>query len=177
MVYRLEFEASDVHELSYSVDHDGDTHSVTTLFAQCDESFRAVSIDVVLTYEYSCPYDGIEECQFYELTFGFSVTQEYESGPIDEYMNRDDTAQFIPDGCRGLVLEILFNSIKSLIDYVNPVCIYRVTYVPDQPAKAMRKHEAVTDLLTRLGYELLKTGTDLLGRRFWVMVRPQRYES
>jgi hypothetical protein len=110
----------------------------------------------------------LEDRCFYEFSFHLLV--------VPDPANRDEVlelwspataANYIPEETRKLLLPTICECYKALVQNINKMPIYRVTYgTGDVP----KRNQSLTNILENAGYEVEETGTDDFGRTFWMMV-------
>ncbi len=113
----------------------------------------------------------ISDRSFHE--FVFSVLIDWPDGdhlPM-ETQDRSIVTHYLPAGLRAPMLDAVLQSCAVLLADVEPRWIYRVTKHRNMPAKAMRKHDRITETMLSCGYGLLNEGLDPFARRFWILER------
>lgn len=114
------------------------------------------------------PDHGIDT---FEFSFAFTVC-DLDGGTLP-YMTQDryDVVRYFGELSREFVLPTVSAALVHLVDHVQPAYIFRVTKGKNLPQKAMVKHFLVTETLLGLGYHVVDTGTDPMGRLFWMLGR------
>ncbi|SFL30798.1 hypothetical protein [Methylobacterium pseudosasicola] len=156
---------------SFSIEADGDgAHVVLVPVAYCDVTDRLVQVESRLTYT-QATLPRLNIASFHEFSFTILVVSLSDDAPTYETQDRTYARLYLPDGCRPLIMPIVSACLKALVAHVRPTVIYRVTKSRNPPEKALRKDVLLTRTLEDEGYAVIETGTDLWGRRFWVLSR------
>lgn len=105
--------------------------------------------------------------------FAFSVLIDWPDGEYLPMETQDRTivAHYLPAGLREPLLGAVLQSCAVLLADVKPRWVYRVTKHRNMPAKALRKHDRITEIMRSCGYGLLDEGLDAFSRRFWMLER------
>jgi len=111
-----------------------------------------------------------------EFTFEFAVLSIDEEG--EEFISQDgrDARKYIPAAYRDIILMKVIEAAQRLIQTIKPREIYRVTKGIRLPVRAMAKHQRITALFEQLGYITQESGTDKIGRTYWLMVRQNQQD-
>lgn len=156
-----------LHEVpdDLEVEPDNGGYVCTTPVMECCRRGTLVTLDVRLDH---MPDQGEDT---YEFSFGFTVSDIEGAGLAFYTQDRDTVRRYLDGLPHALVMPCVAAALAALIDTVQPAYIFRVTKARYLPQKALRKHTLVTDALHDLGYHEVETGTDALGRTFWLMGR------
>jgi hypothetical protein len=139
---------------------------VTTIsLAETYDAWRSVSL--------LCRLDPMPDAGERVFEFSFSITVDSYDGSEPSYEIQDGLASkdYIPSDVRPLVMPTVRAALPSLTYYAQPAWIYRITKVRDLPGAALLKHHILTETLLSLGYTVVDSGTDDIGRQFWLMRR------
>lgn len=143
---------------------EGERYSVYTPIAVSEDERRSVA---VLTSLYPFEENGF---LIHDFHFAIAVT-DFDNEEVFETYDRDMAKGYIPEGARPRVMECVCRAIPTLVEYVNPQAIYRVTKATRPPEKALKKHDLVTEGFQDCGFEITQRGTDATSREYWVMER------
>lgn len=142
--------------------------AASALVCRCDVSGRVVEVRSNL--EYTANYFGHPESPwFHEFSFLIAVIDLHEGGAVFETQDRTIAARYLLDGSKEFVLPIVAESLRRFVREIRPMSIYRVSKNANAPAKAMKKHHLLTSVLEAEKYGMAESGTDPLGRSFWIM--------
>lgn len=119
----------------------------------------------------SCKLSPFVEAGRYEFAFSIGVTSLFETYEPFETQDPRIARAYIPEDAYPHVLPSVINALKALVVIVRPEEIYRVTKGIRLPDHAFAKHELITETLQDMNFEINDSGTDRLGRRFWLMKR------
>jgi hypothetical protein len=148
------------------VDKIGSNFLAVIPFAESDDG------ETVIALECNARKSAFEDRYFYEFSFCISVTPDpNNSKEIAEIWTPEVAGQFIPTGTKKLLLTIVGECYKAFIREIDKMPIYRVTYGSNPSEEALRKHKILTAAIEGEGYVIEESGTDDLGRSFWMMVR------
>jgi len=105
--------------------------------------------------------------------FAFLITVDFLNGGGEPFRTADRqiAAEFIPDGSRGEVMEVVRQSLCSLVETAKPLFVGGVAFEQHSILGAVRKYYFLINALEALGYLLERTDIDSGGRRFWVLRR------
>lgn len=153
------------------IDVEGDNaHVVLVPVSMCHATERVAHVECRLTYTPNAlSHPGA--LWFHEFSFSILIVDLSDSSPSYETQDRNQAKSYLPDVCRPLIMPIVVASLRALVGRVRPSVIYRVTKSRNPPERALRKHALLTHALQAEGYAVIQSGTDLLGRRFWLLKR------
>lgn len=156
-------------DLGIESDAEAGSHVVSLPIARDDGADQVVSVDTRLD---ALPLGGDIQSRSYKLSFAIIVSPLFsDTDPTYEIQDGRESHRVIPPETRTLIMPIVCASVVLLIEKIRPSLIYRVTKSRHTPAKAMRKHQMITDVIEGLGYRVAQQGTDRHDRLFWVHVR------
>lgn len=133
--------------------------------ATCHETDRDVYVSCVLL---EAEHEGE---RFHEFKFEIAVVSRDGTEPPFRTMERDMAIPYIPNDARPRILNLVALGLSQLIDIAVPRRVYRVTKAPDLPAKALAKHDLLTQVLVDHGYTIIGSGIDRFRRNYWDMLR------
>jgi hypothetical protein len=138
-------------------------HMVSVLVAENEATTQQVFVESMLVYIY--------HEDFWEFSFTISVVAL--DGGSEDFTTQDSilARSFLPARIRGSILKLVCESLRVLLGIEEPYLIFRVTKGRNLPEKAMRKHHMITAVLAKAGYHVEETGTDRVGRTFWLLAR------
>jgi hypothetical protein len=150
----------------FVVETTDDGFIVSVGLAESVDGDRQVAVEISL-----CPADW-QGTQIHELSFQIAVSSL--DGCEEPFTTQDRTAArgYLPEEVGDLVVPSVCAAAEELSNVVNPPFIFRVTKGRGLPEKALYKHHLITDTLLGIGFEVVQTGTDELGRLFWLLERP-----
>ncbi len=148
-----------------------DAYVITVPFAECSETGRIVSIECCLRPQEGYPAPDYPFMEFYELSFVISVTNDWGSLPVTDFMDRMTALPFIPEDGRHLVIPIVALCYSALVNQIRPDYVYRTVLYANLPMAALHKHNVLTSALQGCGFSIVSSGTDLYGRSYWLMTR------
>ncbi len=150
-------------ELEIDQDDDGSFVVVIPFADSEDETYFA-------SLECKASEGQFEGHDFYEFCFFISLTPiDGEDDEIIDIWTSEAARSYVPDEVRKLLLPIVCEAYKKLLEDLGRPSIYRVTYGADPSPEALAKHELITNALQDYGYEIEECGTDETGRAFWMM--------
>jgi len=156
---------------SFSVEGDGDAaHMVLVPVAYCEVTDRLDQVESRLS-DMQATLPRLDITSFHEFSFTILIVSLSDDAPTFETQDRTYARPYLPDACRPLIMPIVAACLRVLVAHVRPRVIYRVTKSRNPPEKALRKDVLLTQTLEQEGYVVIETGTDLWGRRFWVLRR------
>jgi hypothetical protein len=133
-------------------------------FAQSEEESAIASIEA------RGHRSAFEDDHFYEFSFCITVTPyPDDSDEITELWTPQAAAPYIPPEIRSLILPIVSECYRAMARLIGRP-IYRVCY--GATAEVPHRNEVLTNALQNEGYTIEETGTDELGRTFWMMAPP-----
>jgi hypothetical protein len=146
-----------------TIRQDGADSIIVVPLARCDDTQRLVTVQTKLLWAEN------GGAVFFECVFEIVVISLDDTRETFATQEREAAKPFIPDEIRPLVMDIVLRCYQRLLTHVKPGLIYRVTKESRPSEKALAKHVRLTNWLEYLGYRVLETGTDALGRTFWWM--------
>jgi hypothetical protein len=108
----------------------------------------------------------------YDIRFGIFTQHAYKSymvSPVNFSYNC--SWQYVAKPQRPLVMNLVCNSIKSLLEFKTPDILTMHTFHMDLPERAMRKYFLIGACLQEVGYKLSDRFTDADGRTWWQYAR------
>lgn len=150
-------------EIDDNPDEDG--RMVLVVLAENQETTQVCSVKISLSRTI------FEENEVWEFAFSIVVFALDESCEAFETQERELAREFIPDGIKGIVMDVVIEALNALLEDIGPDAIYWVTKDIDPHENALKKHHLIREVLERCGYNVAQEGTDKFRRRFWVMVR------
>ena len=147
-----------------SIDKRDSSLSAIIPFAESDDGKTIIAV------ECQANLISFEEQVFYEFCFYISVTPVDESSEeITDIWAPEAARQYIPLETKKLLLPIVGECYKAFIREIDKLPIYRVTYASNPSEEALQKHDFLTAIIENAGYVIEETGTDEIGREFWMM--------
>ena len=107
----------------------------------------------------------------HEFAFSILVVGDENGEPPFETQMREIATRYIPPEIRRDIMPIVCDSLAMLLSFVNPRRLYRVTKSAGLPAKALAKHEMLSQACVKAGYRIVDSGIDPMGRNYWDMLR------
>jgi hypothetical protein len=104
------------------------------------------------------------------LELAFCLVEVSPDGTEKPYWSGLDVAQFINAIDRACILDVVLQSVKTLIDIVKPAQIRRVTRDANLPPGGLEKHYAISGLLEDMGYTVHRYDV-YNGKYCWCMTR------
>lgn len=100
----------------------------------------------------------------------FAVIQIPRDGEPRTFRSGLDTKTFIGGDDRERVMACALRATEHLLEHVRPDTVHRVTYDARQPARALAKHDAMSDVFIGFGYRV-GAFDEYHGQRVWRMER------
>lgn len=147
---------------------DGNFSALKVPIGFCDETKRLVLLTSNIEF---CVDERVYEPHFHELAFQIDVFYTERIAETFSSQTREECARYIPYAIRPHVMSIVSDSYTRLIREISPENIYRVMKTTAAIEKTIKKHDLLTTTIKNEGYSVKKAGTDMFGRRFWLMGR------
>lgn len=111
------------------------------------------------------PVPGCEYLEYYFCLVGVSPPDQEEY-----YWSGLDVPGNIPSECRKKVLDVVLRATENLLNHVKPEEVFRITRDVDVAGAPLAKHDAVSLVFERCGYEVAQTDV-YHGKLMWKMRR------
>jgi len=104
------------------------------------------------------------------LEYHFCLIGAWPPDQEEVYWSGLDTPGDIPPECRKKVLEAVLSATENLLNHVKPQEVFRITRDVDVSGKMLAKHDAVSLVFQRCGYEVAQALV-YHGKLTWMMRR------
>jgi len=111
------------------------------------------------------PVPGFDYLEYHFCLIGASPPDQEEV-----YWSGLDVPGDIPPDCRKKVLDVVLKATENLLTYVKPAEVFRITRDVDVTGAPLAKHDAVSIVFDRCGYEVAQTNVHH-GKLMWIMRR------
>lgn len=111
------------------------------------------------------------ETEYYDFHFGIDIIDEDGTRESFSTQDREIAKAFIPQDIRAQIMALVCEAFRELVGDLQPERVYYVSKGKDLPEKALAKYQKVTEAAEAIGYSVHEMGTDVVGRRYWILSR------